>query len=461
VRGLSRALLLGIAAAASARCGHAGGDATAGGGDASAAAAGEGGGRDAAVGGALDRDDPALCQGCHADHHEDWSLSMHAYAGDDPIFRAMNARGQRETGGALGDFCVRCHAPVALVHGATTDGLNLGDLPAELRGVTCVVCHTGSIAAGAGLDLADDGLMRGPIADPIANPVHPSAYSPFLDRQQAGSASFCGACHGVVNGQGVAIERTIDEWRTTSYAQTSTLRACGRCHMPETVAAAADVAGAPLRPVHGHSMPGIDLGGDSPAQAKLVAQTLDPAISARLCVVPADAADAGAGDEISVTLQNALIGHDWPSGATHDRRAWVEIVAYAQGTVVYASGLVGDGEAVAASASPPLLLLRQQLRDDQGRPTLFMWNAASTRSLLLAPATGDPANATQTVAVRVDAAVDRVTARVRIRAVDYDVTDALVASGDLAPDAAAPLPTLTLAATVLEWTADRGPACLP
>jgi Cytochrome c554 and c-prime len=451
----SRVALLAIAAAASAGCSHTGGDVTVGAGDASTG----GGGRDAPVGPALDSDDPALCLGCHAEHHEAWSLSMHAYAGDDPIFRAMNARGQRETGGALGDFCVRCHAPVALARGATTDGLNLGDLAAELRGGTCVVCHTGAIAAGAGLDLADDGLMRGPIVDPIPNPVHGSVYSPFLDRDQAPSASFCGACHGVTNGHGVAIERTIDEWRTTSYAQTATLRACGRCHMPETIAAAADVAGAPLRPVHGHSMPGVDLGGDSPAQAKLVAQTLDPAISSRLCVVPGGA--DGGGNQVSVTLENALIGHDWPSGATHDRRAWVEIVAYAQGAVVYASGLVGDGEAVGASASPPLLVLREQLYDDQGRPTLFMWNAASTQSLLLAPATGDPANATQTATVAVDAAVDRVTARVRIRAVDYDVTEALVASGDLAPDAGAPLPTLTVAATVLEWTADRGAACLP
>ena len=32
---------------------------------------------------------------------------MHAYASDDPVFQAMNKRAQRETNGALGDFCVR------------------------------------------------------------------------------------------------------------------------------------------------------------------------------------------------------------------------------------------------------------------------------------------------------------------------------------------------------------------
>ena len=58
--------------------------------------------------------DPEACRECHPSHVQEWSGSMHAYAGDDPVFRAMNARGQRETEGALGDFCVQCHAPLAL-----------------------------------------------------------------------------------------------------------------------------------------------------------------------------------------------------------------------------------------------------------------------------------------------------------------------------------------------------------
>ena len=37
--------------------------------------------------------DPATCQSCHPTHVRDWSGSMHAYASDDPVFVAMNARG--------------------------------------------------------------------------------------------------------------------------------------------------------------------------------------------------------------------------------------------------------------------------------------------------------------------------------------------------------------------------------
>ena len=418
---------------------------------------------DASRGGALqvsqtriDPVDSVACQGCHDTHYQAWSLSMHAYAADDPIFVAMNARGQRETGGSLGDFCVRCHAPLALKSGATADGLNLAAVPAKLRGVTCLVCHGAALAADGSVEFTDDASMQGPIADPLHTPAHGSAYAVDLDRRQGQSVTLCGACHAVTNLHGLEVERTADEWRTTSYALPSTLRTCGRCHMAESTGAAATVPGAPVRPVHEHAMPGVDLGEGSPLQKKFVEQTLDPAISSKLCVVP-----AVDGVQLSVTLDNALVGHAWPSGATHNRRAWLELVAYTGADVAYSSGVVGPDEAVTASASPPLILLREQLFDDSGQPTFFMWNATTARSLLLAPATGDPLHSTQTAAVKVAANVDRVTARVRVRALDYDVVDALVASGDLAPSYARGLPTLSVAATVQEWTADRGAACLP
>src|SRR6185295_7870613 len=74
--------------------------------------------------------DPQNCKSCHPVHVDEWAGSMHAYASDDPLFRAMNKRGQRETNGALGDFCVKCHAPLAVRDGLTRDGLNLDQVPA-------------------------------------------------------------------------------------------------------------------------------------------------------------------------------------------------------------------------------------------------------------------------------------------------------------------------------------------
>ena len=113
--------------------------------------------------------DPATCETCHPDHHRQWSGSMHAYAAEDPVFVAMNARGQRETGGALGDFCVRCHAPMAVELGLTSDGLDLESVPDHLRGVGCYFCHQVTDVAGEAnnpLVLAHDGRMRGRLTTP-------------------------------------------------------------------------------------------------------------------------------------------------------------------------------------------------------------------------------------------------------------------------------------------------------
>src|SRR4051812_24617155 len=86
--------------------------------------------------------DPQSCAGCHQDQFQEWEGSMHAYSSNDPVFLAMNKRGQRETNGQLGAFCVNCHAPMAVREGATTDGLNLDQVPQKLKGITCFFCHT-------------------------------------------------------------------------------------------------------------------------------------------------------------------------------------------------------------------------------------------------------------------------------------------------------------------------------
>ena len=178
--------------------------------------------------------DPATCEPCHATHVQEWETSMHAYAARDPVFVAMNERGQLETNGELGDFCVRCHAPMALELGLTEDGLNLPDVDdPNARGVTCYFCHdvTGvEKDHNRGLTLALDGVMRGGLghegregAEPLnaepaqRNDAHESRYSPLHDATQAAAAGLCGACHDVVNGHGVELERTFAEWRSTSF----------------------------------------------------------------------------------------------------------------------------------------------------------------------------------------------------------------------------------------------------
>jgi hypothetical protein len=414
--------------------------------------------------------DPEACSTCHPDHFKEWSGSMHAYAGEDPVFLAMNARGQRETKGALGDFCVKCHAPMALGTGATKDGLNLADVPAKLRGVTCFFCHSVDAVNGTHdnpLTLASDGVMRGGISDPVKTGAHEAAYSSLMDRTTADSSSLCGSCHDIIAPLGAHLERTYAEWQGTLFSHADTRLSCSQCHMDGRSGLAAQAPGVKLRKVHGHGFPGVDVAlTDFPEQATQTAAiqaSLDTTLQAALCVKGADSPGA----TIQVVLDNVGAGHLWPSGVAHDRRAWVEVQAFAAGKVIYQSGVVADDESVTKSPDPDLWLMRECLFDKADKPVAMFWEAASFETAQLpGPTTNVPTDPdyylthvfrtfprpTSTPAA-LATPPDRITMRVRIVPVGLDVLDDLVASGDLKAEVKAKMPVFTLAGTTLEWTA--------
>jgi hypothetical protein len=182
-------------------------------------------------------------------------------------------------------------------------------------------------------------------------------------------------------------------------------------------------------------------------QRASVVQNLAPALDARLCVTATGA--------IEVTLTNARIGHAWPTGAAHDRRAWLEVIAWAAGAQVFSSGAVAEGETPEPPLDPSLLLLRETLTDAHGAEAPFLWSAAAARATTIA------AGASVTARYTAPPNVDRVTVRVRVVPIAPSIVRDLVASGDLDPVAYATLPSFELRATSLEWTKDRGAACLP
>ncbi len=406
--------------------------------------------------------DPSSCAPCHAVQVSAWSGSMHAYASDDPVFVAMEARGQRETGGALGAFCVACHAPlaVALANGARVDPARL---PPSQRGVTCFFCHavdaTLDLHDGA-LRLAGDGAFRAAIADPLASAAHASAYSPLHDRTRPDAARLCGACHDVRSPRGADLERTYAEWTESAFSRGGAEgKTCGGCHMPGTQGLAADVPGAKPRTVHDHAMAALDVAlspfPERAAQSRAVQLALDSALSAKLCVLSPGA--------VEVSVENARIGHAWPSGAAHDRRAWVEVRAFAGGAQVFARAAAAGDAPPDAIAEPDALVFGGGLVDDAGAPVRFLWEGAAMRGRALPARTFAGAGGTAPAVARyaVPAGVDRVTMRVRVTPFAPDVIAALVASGDLDAAFSARVPTFTLASTTLEWTLDRGYACVP
>src|SRR6185437_3647536 len=182
------------------------------------------------------------------------------------------------------------------------------------------------------------------------------------------------------------------------------------------------------------------------AQRTLVQQELDASIVAKLCV-----AQPSGPPNVSVILDNAFVGHEFPSGAAHDRRVWVEIHAFSAGQVVFSSGTDPT-----STTDASLWLMRNTLLDASNQPVPFLWQAFASSPSTLPPAVTnvptDPKyvhSVTRTYAPPPTA--DKVTMIVHAQAIGSDVLNDLVTSGDLDPSVAAAMPTFDLEGTKLEW----------
>lgn len=426
--------------------------------------------------------DPETCKGCHPVHYREWSSSMHAYAARDPVFVAMNRRGQRETQGKLGDFCIRCHAPMAVVDKTTRDGLDLEHLPDKDRGVSCYFCHNVTGVEGdhnAMLHLANDTTMRGPIRDPLPPRVHQVESSELFDNLSPKSTAVCGGCHDIVTPNGVHLERTLEEYRSGIFSKSATgappsFDSCVGCHMPPRQGLAA-VAPQGVRPraVHEHLWPGIDLPlTPFPHRDALRSAVEDCQLG--LASVSFFTLEVTPPDLFSLQIET-LAGHNEPSGAAQDRRMWLEFLAYDRSGRLLepvSSGQIADGEIEEKAPDDPkhdprLLMLRDRIYDAQGKPAHMFWQAAMSmahprgyESNVIPVAATSYIDGTHVVLKQYRASGPeglpaRVTARLRMRPIGLDVLQDLVDSGDLDPAIVAQTPTLTFGAQI-EWTRDSG-----
>lgn len=415
--------------------------------------------------------DPESCKDCHPRHYTEWSASMHAYALEDPVFEAMNTRGQEETDGELGQFCVNCHAPMAVREGAFADDFaDLEQVPKQLRGVTCYFCHQVSDVErphNAGLTLADDGVMRGGIRNPVQPWAHKAEYSELHDRRSTKSSEVCGACHDIVTPAGVELERTYKEYLTTVVSRPGDgFNSCQTCHMrssegSEVVAIYPDV---PARTRRSHLFPAVDVPlTPFPGREAMVAAVTEFALPQSLgyfALVP------GSGDGLQITLElETQAGHAQPSGAAQDRRMWLEIRAFNEdGSVRFESGVIGDDDIEEVPPGEPghdpyLCIWRDRLYDTadpddpDAREVHMFWEARSYRPRLVPPPTNaTPGGHTSFCEYNVANPADvsdrsrpaRIEIRVRIRPMGQDVLTDLVASGHLDERIRDEMPTFTL-----------------
>jgi hypothetical protein len=435
---------------------------------------------------------PETCKECHPKHYEQWSGSMHAYASDDPVFIAMNKRGQRETNQELGDFCIQCHAPMALKLGKAR-GVDFDPTALEpsTRGITCYFCHNvESIAAdhNNGLVIAGDQTMRGGAKNPSDNPAHFAEYDPKM-ASKTNNSEMCGSCHDVVTSAAVHLERTFAEWKTTVFAIQDPANflpvTCSTCHMTPTdgVIASGDGLDVKSRELgfHNHTMAGIDKAltpfPQMDEQAMEIEKILKPslgikgpralgAVDARggICLLPSG--------EIQVRVDSLSPGHHFPSGAAQDRRVWLELTAYdASGTVLYQRGHVPDGvdpETIADSTidcpNGPMdncAAFWDKTKKQDGSPAHFFWDVATVESNLIKPPITRDANSplydhSTTIKYLVPSIapqIDRIEAKIWVRPLPFGAIDELIVTGDLDPSVRTTLakPEMTMLAASSTW----------
>src|SRR5690606_39395600 len=99
------------------------------------------------------------------------------------------------------------------------------------------------------------------------------------------------------------------------------------------------------------------------------------------------------GAVLELVLENVSAGHHFPSGASQDRRAWVELRAFNADQLVYSSGVVDDQTAVSSLADPDLWQLRDFAYGKNGQPAHMFWDIASLQSTTIpGPLTLDRSN---------------------------------------------------------------------
>ena len=411
---------------------------------------------------------PETCKECHVNHYNEWAASMHAYASKDPVFRAMNKRGQEEA--QLGDFCVKCHAPMAVEEQVFTDFGDLSTVPEHLQGVTCYFCHNavgvGEPHNNANILLANDTTMRGSFGNPVDPGVHGvlQAKSPHHDRRKRESAIMCGTCHDIVTPNGTHLERTLAEWKGSLFANEDPVQfqSCSDCHMEEEKLrreAAPGFPGVSARVNHSHLFPAVDVSvtPDTPNQAALRSAIEKCELQSRsisYLEIVEGAGDRGwfPGEPYAFSvLVETQAGHAMPSGAANDRRLWLEVIAMRDGQEVWSSGRIEDDAPEEGSGAndddDQLCMFRARFNKADGQPAHMFWDAVGEPGgkVLPIPKTAMAGSHTERCSYAIKRppfeAPDKLKLRLRLRPMGHDVLKDLIDSGHLDPSILPAMPT--------------------
>jgi hypothetical protein len=290
-----------------------------------------------------------------------------------------------------------------------------------------------------------DQTMRGGAGSPADTPAHDSLNDKNLMAGASNKSTMCGSCHDIITPTlNVHIERSFEEWKGTIFTQPGINGdTCSRCHMKVSSDPIAEGSGLNVkpRPVAGGNPPG------------------------GICLDPPGT--------LSVRVDTFNVGHNFPSGASQDRRTWLEVVAYdAANNVVFSSGVVGDDQDPEDIHDPHIDCTDpnpgsfacsgfwDRMTKTDGTEAKFFWEVANETSFFLKPAvtlvSSDPAYDHSTTnkwnVSDVYGQIDHISARILTRPFPYCVLRDLVTSGDLDPMYAQSLNTLVGMGADKTWT---------
>lgn len=343
------------------------------------------------------------CVECHQDQVEQWEKSMHAYALRDPVWTALVKLGESAYTNAMDQACAACHGMIGSRAGETPWGGFIVDSlkPVVQEGVTCDLCHTISAIEGlenGAIQLTPGDVKFGTISDPVENTFHKSEYKSLY-----AEAEYCGACHDIITGNGLELETTFREWRSSGFAVTG--KTCNDCHMQPY---SGQILGGPPRTLHDHGMPGVDINliagpPDYGGQMDTVTALLRNALTVT-AVLP-DSVDENLDFNFTVHLLNDKTGHGVPSGASFLRQMWLDImVTDSLGNEVFSSGQLDANddlmdafsELVDTTQDPYLYNAQAKIFRADGAQTQLVWESAFLENPAVMPGKTDTVSYTAT-----------------------------------------------------------------
>lgn len=337
------------------------------------------------------------CGSCHSDIAKQWEVSAHRFAAADPTYVTNVSLLAEKKGIAATRYCEGCHAPIALLTGQLTPGGKHGgisDTPANHEGVNCLSCHRMTRIIhleGVGsyhFEPANDYLFDKSITG-VSKSINHYLIKTFAEqhKQDMGNPllkepSMCATCHSQfmdksMNDWGwVKMQDDYQAWLDSPYSKgkdhnfsNSEEIRCQDCHMPKVpandptadekglVRSHAFVAANTMLPLmfgnDEHLKETIDflqsnkmrISIDRPNRADAVQSTLN--LNERLRQHSETPSYFYLGETVNLTISvsNVGVGHDFPGGTTDINQAWVYLsVRDSLNNSIFTSGEIGDDE---------------------------------------------------------------------------------------------------------------------